>query len=108
MTHYYIPSHRVIGSLVIENNTLERVFTIYGHVSHLGNVTHITQTNAGLSNPCMLLIGHEVIEKVFEYNGHVTGTIYTDFRFPFPSLPIEAPREIWLDWSSGLGEEEDL
>ena len=38
----YIPSHKVIGPLVLEKKI---VFTIYGHGGHLGHVTQTPRTN---------------------------------------------------------------
>ena len=41
----YIPSHKVIGPLVLEKKILEGGFIIYGCDGHLGHVTKSPRTN---------------------------------------------------------------
>ena len=41
----YIPSHKVIGPLVLEKKIFEGLFTIYGHGGHRGHVSQTLRTN---------------------------------------------------------------
>ena len=50
----YIPSHKVIGPLVLEKKIFLRVFTIYGCGGHLGHVTQTPQTNVHSPIPLRL------------------------------------------------------
>ena len=75
----YIPSHKVIGPLVLEKKTFGGFFTIYGHDGQLG---HVTQTP--LSN----------------FRSPIPLRLHTKFGFDWPSGFGEEDLSKW--WMYGL------
>ena len=63
----YIPSFMKIGPPVLEKKRLLKVFTIYGHGGHLGNVTRIMLTNF-----------HFLVPEDFIHNLVQNGTVVSE------------------------------